>query len=189
MKIKILIIIFIIALVILLRKIELETIPKQVIIVKEAENITDLNINESLPNFTINSIIEDHFINVNDIKEDIILLNFWASWCLPCRVELPSMLKLVENSAGKIALFTISIDKNSQDSVDFLKKIGIKNLANIKHSYWGWDPQQVISLKKFNSKKIPETIIINKERLMVKKIVGVIDWQELDVIKLIYDNP
>jgi cytochrome c biogenesis protein CcmG/thiol:disulfide interchange protein DsbE len=183
MKVKILLIIIIIAIVILLRKIELSNVPKQVITIKEVQNITDFNMKSHLPNFTVSSIIKDQLINSTDIKEDIILLNFWASWCLPCRVELPAMLKLVKDSAGNVALFTISIDKESQDAVRFLKKIGIRDLHKINNTYWGWDPHQIISLKKFNSKKIPETIIINKERLMLKKVIGVIDWQALEIKK------
>ena len=185
MKIKILFIIFIIIAVILLRKIELTSLPKQVNKVEIEQNITNFKQKLTFPDFTIASLIKDQIINNIDIKEDIILLNFWASWCLPCRVELPAMLKLVENSAGKIALFTISIDKSAQDATEFLNKIAVKDLQNIKHSYWGWDPQQKISLKTFNSKKIPETIIINKQRLMVKKVIGVIEWQNLEIDQFI----
>jgi len=126
---------------------------------------------------------EQKKLNINDIPEDIILLNFWASWCTICMAEMDEMFDLIAEMNGQVALVTVSINDNKAQALKayhFLKKRYPKKI-NKAHIYWTWDKNKIISLKTFNVSKTPETIIINKERLMVDKIIGVYDWASEEI--------
>ena len=119
-------------------------------------------------------------LELNKLPGEVILLNFWASWCAPCLAEFPSMLALVKQSKGKVKLVAISIDKLEADARKFLSKIHYTE-SKYPNSYFAWDKDKEISKKQFSTIKIPETFII-KDGKIVKKIIGGITWNE-DVIK------
>ena len=114
--------------------------------------------------------------SINDIQTPTILLNFWATWCSTCVAEMPNMLKLAQKMNGKIAIIFLSIDENQQLAENFKNKLEKQGLNTSKNIYWAWDKNKEISLNKFNILKTPETIIINKNRQMVDKVVGKYDW-------------
>lgn len=119
-------------------------------------------------------------ITLQDFKGKIVMLNFWASWCMPCLSEFPDMMKLVENFKGDVVLIAISKDKNRQDIDKFLNRFPeYKNNPNL---YIAQDSDKVISEITFNTFKIPETIIINKKGFMTRKIIGASPlWKKTDI--------
>ncbi len=112
---------------------------------------------------------------IKDIKEPTVLVHFWAAWCAPCLTEFPELLKYVTNAHGKIALVAVSLDSRYEDSQKFLDKIGA---TDVPHVYWAWDKDKSLSLHQFNTVKVPETIVVNRGRLMVDKIIGAGPWAE-----------
>ena len=66
---------------------------------------------QKAPNVTLTNL-RGKSIKFSDFKDKVIVLNFWATWCPPCREEFPSMLELTEYYDGKMVLITISQDKN-----------------------------------------------------------------------------
>jgi len=119
-------------------------------------------------------------LRVRDMKEKTILIHFWAAWCDVCHAEFPALLKYVENSHGKIALLSISLDDHYEDSAKLLSKLEEKYHVTVHspHLYWVWDQDKSLSLHAFNTVKVPETIVINQDRMMVDKIVGAGPWAE-----------
>jgi thiol-disulfide isomerase/thioredoxin len=113
-----------------------------------------------------------------ELKEDIIIINFWASWCTPCIKEMPDLISLTKKYEGKVALVAISIDMSKNKAQSLLTTLQKKMSINTNHPniYWIWDKNQKISFDKFSTTKVPETIIIDKNRMMVKKIVGEYAW-------------
>ena len=114
-------------------------------------------------------------ISFNEIfsKKKFNLVNFWATWCLPCKKELPDlerMIKLLDND--KIKFYIISVDKkNINEQLLFLKNNNIKELIPL------FDPH----MKIFNHLKlrgIPTTIIINKQGYAFKKHEGILKYNE-----------
>ncbi len=124
---------------------------------------------------------------LHELDESIVFLHFWASWCVPCLAEIPDMLELVDKADGKLAIVAVSIDTDMKKLESFMKRLKKKhgNKVNNPHIYWVTDADKEISLKTFNIAKVPETIVINKERLMIKKIVGENDWLSAETKALI----
>lgn len=150
-------------------------------LVKKQENIVNISDAISVPDFTV-EMLDGSSVAMGDIREEVVLLSFWASWCVPCIREIPEMLDLVERFNGRVALLTISIDDQLSDVKSFLGKL---DDYHAKNTYWAWDRDKSISLNLFNTMRVPETIIVNQERLMVKKIVGPVKWNSDAMIQLI----
>ena len=91
--------------------------------------------------------------------------------------EFPSMIELIEKSQGRIALLAVSLDTDKQQMDEFLKNYKIKQ-DNI---YVVWDPKYEVA-NKYGTYKLPESFIIGKERKLLKKIVGTMDWIAPEVL-------
>ena len=115
-------------------------------------------------------------ISLEDFTGKIILLNFWATWCPPCRSEVPSMVKLNAAMAGKpFQMLAVSIDEGGKEAVeDFFKRSGATLPVLL-------DTQQKIS-KIYGTTGVPETFVLDKHGIVLKKIVGAMDWNDPQVI-------
>ena len=117
-------------------------------------------------------------LNLEDYKGNLIILNFWATWCAPCREEIPSLDVLQsDNRLNNLKIFPINIGQEDLlKSKSFFKKLNIKNL-NIY-----FDPS--ISLaKKFKLRGVPTSIIFNKKGEEFARVVGLIDFNDERFIK------
>lgn len=134
---------------------------------------------KSIHHLKIKTMQGEH-IAVSSLKEDVILLHFWTSWCHTCAQELPTLIELVKRYKGKIALISVSID----DSEEMLKRFITKfeqayNISfDVPNTYWVWDKNKSLSINEFSVIRVPETYIINTNRKIVKKHIGVIDWED-----------
>jgi thiol-disulfide isomerase/thioredoxin len=108
------------------------------------------------------------------LPEKGIVLHFWASWCAPCAVEFPVLLKKIAEANGDLALVAVSIDDSRENMDKFVKKLGKQ--ADAPHVYWVWDKNKDISVKQFDTVKAPETVLIDSKRRMTGKIAGDPGW-------------
>jgi len=111
-------------------------------------------------------------VSLNDYKSKIVIINFWATWCAPCKEEMPHLNQLKAKSKFKnIEIIPINIaDEELKKSLDFFKELNIKNL-NI---FYG---SSIELAKEFNLRGIPTTIIIDKEGYEFARIIGFIDFE------------
>lgn len=121
-------------------------------------------------------------INTNDLrfvdaKEKVIIVNFWATWCPPCRAEMPSLQALYTDYKDKIEFIFIT-NENSGIVVNFLEK---NNYTLPSFNQYTNTP------KEFNVSSIPATYIINKKGEIVVHEVGATDWNS-STIRTILDK-
>tara|TARA_B100000401_G_scaffold275093_1_gene187606 strand:+ start:1481 stop:2002 length:522 start_codon:yes stop_codon:yes gene_type:complete len=103
-------------------------------------------------------------LSLNDFESDIYILNFWATWCLPCKEEMPSLNNLQSKKNLKVIPINVEI-QNKKKSQKFFKDLEINNL-----SIYFDDENNLANL--FNLRGIPTTIIFNKKRDEVARILG-----------------
>ena len=117
-------------------------------------------------------------INLADFSGKLIVLNFWATWCAPCREEMPSLDNLQsEDSLDNLMIFPINIgQENVSKSELFFKEIGIKNLDIYFDS-------TITLVKKFNLRGVPTSILFNKKGEEFARIIGSIDFNNAELIK------
>ena len=123
---------------------------------------------------------KDQKININEYRGNLLVLNFWATWCEPCKEEMPSLDKLKSNpELDKIKIFAINIGKESLDKVNkFLIELNIKNFEPY------FDPPTTLA-KKFYLRGVPTTILINKEGQEFARIMGSIDFEDKNFVNWI----
>jgi len=141
--------------------------------------ITEINTFKMTPNFKFTAQNSKTY-DFNHLPKTGIILHFWASWCVPCQVELPELLKQIQNAHGELALVAVSIDNSHEAMQKFIDQLPYRNNT---HIYWIWDQNKDISLKTFNTANVPESILINSQHQMVQKIVGDPGWNSPDIVK------
>ncbi|MDC3061074.1 TlpA family protein disulfide reductase [Candidatus Pelagibacter sp.] len=114
-------------------------------------------------------------IDLNKVNTDkIYILNFWATWCAPCREEMPSLDKLQEKNG--IFIFPINLEeKNLQKTEKFYKDLNIKNL----NTYFD-DGLKLV--KVFALRGVPTTIILNKNKELIARISGSVDFADKNFV-------
>ena len=112
-------------------------------------------------------------VNLADFKGKLLMLNFWATWCAPCKEEMPSLDDLQLNiKLDNLKIFPINIGKEDiSKSEFFFKELNIKNL-NI------YIDTPITLAKKFSLRGVPTTIIFNKEGKEFARIMGSIDFSD-----------
>ena len=116
-------------------------------------------------------------LDLNDYRGNLIMLNFWATWCVPCKEEMPSLDLLQANDKlDNLKIFPINVGKdNINKASEFFKDLGIQNL-NI------YFDSPITLAKKFGLRGIPTTIFFNKEGLEFARIIGSINFEEKNFI-------
>ena len=131
---------------------------------KSYEDVTFLDINQKN-------------VNLDDFKGKLIILNFWATWCAPCKEEMPSLDNLQLNSKlNNLKIFPINIGQEDiSKSASFFKELNIKNL-NI------YIDAPVTLAKKLSLRGVPTTILFNKQGKEFARIIGSIDFNDEEFI-------
>ena len=149
-------------------------------IADETTDIKNLIINKELKKYDSITFldIKNNELNLNDYRGNLILLNFWATWCGPCKEEMPSLDRLqVNQNLSNLKIFAINISQESKKKVDgFFKDFGIKN----------FDPYYdapITLAKTFSSRGVPTTILINKDGKEFSRIFGSIDFDNKNFIE------
>ena len=139
----------------------------------EVIDIKNLVINKELKSYSDITFldIKNKEMNLNDYKGNLVILNFWATWCAPCKDEMPSLNLLTRNpNLDNIKIFPINIGKDTKEkSLKFFKELEIKNLEIY------FDSPNTLA-KKFKLRGLPTTIFFNKEGLEFARIIGSIDF-------------
>ena len=121
------------------------------------------------PDFTL-PLMNGGEVNLSDYRGKVVLLNIWATWCNPCREEMPSMQQFYQNMKGKpFEILAASIDTRGSTDVDpFVKQLGLTF------------PILLDSDKKVNNlyqaTGVPETFIIDKNGIVRDHTLGPVNW-------------
>ena len=117
-------------------------------------------------------------VDLSNKKGNIMIINFWASWCLPCKREMPSLAKLAQKYP-KIKVYAINMEKPSKlRAGDFFKSIGITSLDIY------FDPDFKL-VKTFKMRGLPTSILIDKDGREFGRVVGEVDFNSKEFIKLL----
>ena len=124
---------------------------------------------------------EDDSIFTNDDfkKNSFTLINFWASWCAPCRIEHPQLMEL--SKENNIKILGVNFKDKKINALKFLKDLGDP------YEYLTRDSNGKQSVN-FGIYGIPESILIDNKLTIIKKFVGPLTKQDLSNIKEIINN-
>ncbi len=130
-------------------------------------------VDERAPGFTLRSLDgKEH--SLFDFKGKVLILNFWASWCPPCRKEIPELQKLQGLYRGKkVAVVAVSTDRKLADVRAFLAKhpLTITVLHDSELKVW----------RKYKVFSLPTSFLIDRKGTIVKKFLGKTDWMSPEI--------
>ena len=129
-------------------------------------------IGSSAPDFTLQD--SDRTVALNQFRGQIVVLNFWATWCEPCVEEMPSLVEMQRRMKAKgVTVVAVSIDENESAYRSFLKQHGV-DLLTVR------DPAQKTPAL-YGTRGWPETFIIDRNGVTRRKFIGAVDWTEPEI--------
>lgn len=129
-----------------------------------------------VPDFTLQRL-DGSPLTLSQYTGQIIIVNFWASWCNPCVQEFPSLMKLVEHFKGEVVVIAVSTDENQEDIEAFTKAFGLPRPG----FEIVWDKDKTM-MEKYGIEKIPESFLVDGERKLIRKVLGIEDWYSEDAL-------
>jgi thiol-disulfide isomerase/thioredoxin len=127
---------------------------------------------------------EGHERKLSDWRGRTVLLNLWATWCVPCRKEMPALDALQSDLGGdKFEVISINIDtRDAEKPLAFLKDTGVKHLA-----YYSDQNAKVFTELKMAGKAfgMPTTLIIDRSGCEIGAMAGPAEWASADGVKLV----
>lgn len=131
---------------------------------------------ELVENVSMQTMAGDAF-KLHDVKEPVVLLHFWATWCAPCVVEFPLLIKLLEAMDGQVAMVAVSMDYKAEPLERFKAQFERPDLP----IYWVHDSDFRLTTKHFKITQAPETYLIGPDRRIDGKIVGQYNWDSDEI--------
>ena len=121
---------------------------------------------------------EDKTIIFNDFSSKLTLINFWATWCAPCKKELPKLDSLYyQTSRDQLKIILINIEKKEfKDIENFLRSLSIRNLKSF------FDDNLKLT-RELGLRGIPITIIANSEKKEIARVIGDLDFTDPKFLK------
>ena len=115
-----------------------------------------------------------------DLKGKVVVLNLWATWCAPCREEMPSLDRLqAAFDPDEVAVVALSVDRAGRERVqDFLDEVGVEHLMVYR------DPKAATS-RALRIPGLPATLIIDKEGREVARVLGIAEWDAAAAIEAV----
>lgn len=134
----------------------------------------------SAPDFTLQDL-EGKGHSLSDLKGTVVFLNFWATWCPPCRAEMPSMQAINEELGDEnFTMVGINLQEDKGTVEEFLKNNG--------YTFPIWlDTNGRVGSGIYGVQGIPTTYIIDKEGLIVARLVGTREWNTPEFKGLLRD--
>jgi cytochrome c biogenesis protein CcmG, thiol:disulfide interchange protein DsbE len=129
-------------------------------------------IGSNAPEFTVQDSTNQ--FTLSQFRGQVVVLNFWATWCAPCVEEIPSLVEMQRRMKAKgVTVLAVSVDVNEGAYRQFVKDHNV-NLLTVR------DPSGK-SNQIYGTFKFPETYVIDRNGVMRRKFIGAVDWTEPEI--------
>jgi cytochrome c biogenesis protein CcmG, thiol:disulfide interchange protein DsbE len=148
--------------------------------IKLRPQLNPVEIGSSAPAFHATNLRTTRPASLDDYRGKVVLVNIWATWCPPCRAEMPSMEKLHKKLDGTdFRIAAVSVDGDPFHPEESQPPAGIMAFANglgltfdILH-----DPSGAIR-RSYDIFGVPESYLIDRNGLIVKRVIGAANWED-----------
>ena len=133
-------------------------------------------IGSTAPDFTVQD--SDHKVTLSQFRGQVVVLNFWATWCPPCVEETPALIKMQNRMKDKgVVVLAVSIDVDAAAYHKFLKDYGV-NMITVRD-----EDQKAASL--YGTHGWPESYIIDRNGIIRRKFIGAVEWNSPEVTEFL----
>ncbi len=129
-----------------------------------------VEINHPAPNFRAVDLATRDSVSLEDYRGSVTLVNIWATWCVPCREEMPSMQRLYDSVGTRgFRIAAVSIDEGSPEDVTaFARELDLS--FDILHDRSG------AVERLYQTTGVPESFLLDRRGVLVKRVIGAHDW-------------
>jgi cytochrome c biogenesis protein CcmG/thiol:disulfide interchange protein DsbE len=118
----------------------------------------------------------DRQVSLSQFRGQVVVLNFWATWCPPCMQELPSLMSMQERTRGRgVIVLGVSIDVDGDAYHRFLRERNV-NFLTVR------DPEQKVAAL-YGTSGWPESYVIDRQGAMRRKFIGPVNWDSPEVLQ------
>ncbi len=137
---------------------------------KLSPDMFPVEVGSRAPDFTAVDLATGDTVGMDDLRGKVVLLNIWATWCAPCREEMPSMQRLYEQYRERgLRVVAVSVDVGGPQVVrDFQRQMSL--------TFDIWHDQSTEIQRIYQTTAVPESFVIDRRGLIVKKAIGAHDW-------------
>jgi len=137
-------------------------------------NSRPTRIGSAAPDFVVQD--GDKKVALHDFKGQVVVVNFWATWCAPCIQEMPSLIEMADRVKPKgVTVLGVSIDVDEAAYKKFLQQHGV-TFITVR------DPEQKSSAL-YGTTGWPETFIVDRQGVLRRKFVGPVDWTDPEIMQ------
>ena len=129
-------------------------------------------VGRSAPDFTVSD--SQRSISLHDYKGQVVVLNFWASWCAPCIEEMPSLIQMQHDMRDRVTVLAVATDHDPDAYKKFLRDHNV-DLITVN------DPAQKSS-DSYGTSGWPETYIIDRKGVIRRKFIGPVEWTSPSIV-------
>ena len=130
------------------------------------------------PVFSLPMLGGEGTVNLVDTRGQVVLLNFWATWCKPCEDEMPAMDRLYRSLAAEgFEMLAVSVDEESEAVEKFRQRLGVSFPILL-------DPRQEVS-RRYQTTGFPESLLIDRDGMIVERYIGPREWDHANYAKRI----
>jgi peroxiredoxin len=136
-----------------------------------------VDIGERAPDFTLPALTQGP-LSLHDFGRQVVVLNFWATWCPPCVEETPGLEKFAEQMRPQgVTVMGVSVDQDGP---------ALQAFAAEQHLSFPIlrDPNQSVA-NRYGTFKFPETYIIDQDGKVAEKLIGPVDWQDPRILTFV----
>lgn len=144
-------------------------------------------VGKQAPDFTVQD--NDRTVSLHDLRDKVIVLNFWATWCPPCVDEMPSLVAMQSQLKDTVNVLAVSVDQDPAKYHDFLRKYNV-SLLTVRDPLEAKNPQTSTSnatrygtLRLYGTDGYPETYIIDRRGIVRRKFVGPVTWTQPEILR------
>jgi peroxiredoxin len=121
------------------------------------------------PDFSLPRLEGGSEVSLASLRGQVVLVNFWATWCKPCEDEMPAMGRLYHQTkdAG-FALLAVSIDEGREEVDRFQERLALPFPILL-------DPEKQVA-QRYQTYRFPETFLVDREGVIVERYIGPKDW-------------
>jgi cytochrome c biogenesis protein CcmG/thiol:disulfide interchange protein DsbE len=130
----------------------------------------EVAVDHPAPDFKVLDTLTGQKLSSSDLENKVIFVNFWASWCEPCKEEMPSIESLYREMSSQkdFRMVTILYRDSPWNALGYLKMSG--------YTFPVFTDTGEISAKNFGVTGVPETYVIDKKRVLKMRVIGGADW-------------
>ena len=132
----------------------------------------EAKIGKPAPDFTLGRLDRPGSLQLSSLRGKVVVLNFWASWCQPCKLEAPDLAASAKKWSGRVVVLGVDVNDPSGDARGFMRKYGIT--YPIVH-----DNKNVTS-PKYGLTGLPETFFLDRRGRIVSHVISGIEAADLE---------